>query len=124
MKPEPIACNLSAFDSEEWEHYHQVLKELGRATRETRELDAGYAFRLPPDARMIRMAADFIALERRCCPFLAFSLVVEGEAGVWLHFTGGEGVKAFLKAELPKLVARADENVSSGKPTVSALPSS
>ena len=104
MSPAPIACNLDVFDPEEWERYQTLRSELVAAIRETRELDSGYASRLPPDARTIRMAADFIALERRCCPFLAFSLVVEGEADVWLHFTGGDGVKAFLQAELPKFV--------------------
>jgi hypothetical protein len=40
--------------------------------------------------------AEWIALERRCCPFFRFQLDVEGETGpVWLRLTGA-GVKEFL----------------------------
>ena len=107
MSSVPIACNLNAFGPTEREHYQTLLSELGAAIRETRELDSGYAFRLLPEAQTIRMVADFIALERRCCSFLALSLVVEGEANVWLYLTGGEGVKAFLHGVLSTLAPRA-----------------
>ncbi len=107
MSSVPIACNLNAFSPKEREQYQTLRSELVAAIQETRELDSGYALKLLPEAQTIRMAAEFIAFERRCCPFLAFSLVVEGEANAWLYFTGGEGVKAFLQAELGKLAPRA-----------------
>jgi hypothetical protein len=38
-----------------------------------------------------------IQLERRCCPFLRFTLTVEpGEAVMELALTGGPGVRDFL----------------------------
>jgi len=47
------------------------------------------------------MAAEFITLERLCCPFLTLALEVERERGpLWLKLTGREGVKPFLRAEL------------------------
>ena len=107
MNPVPIACNLNVFDPQERKDYQTLLAELGPAIREMRELDSGYACRLPPDAQSIRTAAEFITLERRCCPFLTFSLVVEGEAEVWLHLTGARGVKALLQPVLSKLAAGA-----------------
>jgi hypothetical protein len=47
------------------------------------------------------MAAEFMTLERLCCPFLTLTLEVERERGpLWLTLTGREGVKPFLQAEL------------------------
>ena len=47
-------------------------------------------------------AAEWIALERKCCPFLTFRIVVAGaQPGFTLALTGPPGVKEFLTAELP-----------------------
>ena len=61
----------------------------------------GYAFRLPNESDVLLKAAEFIALERLCCPFFGFSLEVEPEGGaLWLRLTGREGVKPFIHAEI------------------------
>ena len=53
-------------------------------------------------------AAEFIALEKLCCPFLSFSLEVEAENGpVSLKLTGRDGVKAFVREEISGLLATA-----------------
>jgi hypothetical protein len=45
-------------------------------------------------------AAEYVSLERHCCPFLEFKLVQEAEGGaVWLHLMGRE-VKEFLNSQL------------------------
>lgn len=42
--------------------------------------------------------AEFITLERRCCPFLSFSLDSEREQGSYsIRITGRPGVKEFLR---------------------------
>ena len=99
MNEQPIACNLEAFDPEEQQHYQALRSHLRGAIRETRELPFGYALRLPAETATIRMAAEFITLERQCCPFFDFALVVEGAGAVWLRLTGAEGAKTFLQAE-------------------------
>jgi hypothetical protein len=50
---------------------------------------------------MIVKAAEFMALERLCCPFLNFVLEIEPDQGpLWLKLTGPEGVKQVLQTEL------------------------
>jgi hypothetical protein len=85
-------------------------KRLFRAASEIRELPDGYAFRLAADAGTLVTAAEFVSLERLCCPFLGFALEVEPEGGpVWLRLTGREGVKAFIREEVSGLLGGAIE---------------
>jgi hypothetical protein len=52
--------------------------------------------------------AEFISLEKLCCPFLSFVVDVEREGGpVWLRLTGREGVKAFIREEIGGLLGQA-----------------
>lgn len=96
----PIACNLNALDREQRLRHQSLTAALRDAMRETRELPDGYSFRLPSDEATIHRAAEWITLERRCCPFIAFGLEVDREGGpLWLSLTGREGVKPFLKTE-------------------------
>ena len=68
---------------------------------ETEELPHGYALRFATEEDRLPSLAEFIAGERRCCPFLSFALEVEAGGGpTWLRLTGPEGVKEFLREEL------------------------
>ena len=97
----PIACDLTAMDAEQRERHRTLSGQFQASVQEIRELADGYAFRLPADASMVLMAAEFITLDRLCCPFFTFVLEVEPESGpIWLRLTGREGVKGFLQAEL------------------------
>jgi hypothetical protein len=47
------------------------------------------------------MLAEWIELERRCCPFLEFKIELPAAgASIVLHLSGGEGVKEFLSTAL------------------------
>lgn len=98
MNPDlPIACNLS--DPEFRERRAALLQTFQGAVLETKELDAGYAYRFPSDAKWITDLADFITFERACCPFLEFKLRLEPAAGpIWLELTGPAGTKDFLNS--------------------------
>jgi hypothetical protein len=97
----PIACNLNALDKEQRRRHQSLTAQLRAAVQETRELLDGYSFRLPSDEATIQRTAEWIVLERRCCPFIAFGLEAGRENGpLWLSLTGREGVKPFLKTEL------------------------
>ena len=97
----PIVCNLNALDKEQRGRHQSLTEQLRAAAQETRELPDGYSFRLPSDEATIQRAAEWITLERRCCPFIAFGLEAGRENGpLWLSLTGREGVKPFLKMEL------------------------
>ena len=64
-------------------------------------MEEGYALRFPMETSLFITLAEFITLERACCPFFHFRLEVAPEAEVaWLSLTGGEGVKPLLEHEL------------------------
>lgn len=103
----PIACDMSVLSAEQREAHLATSRTLFSYFQETRELSNGYEFRLDgPDA--IAKAAEFISLEKRCCPFLAFTIEVEPEGGpIWLRLTGRDGVKAFIREEISGLLGGA-----------------
>jgi hypothetical protein len=97
----PFACEMSAIAPENRGAHLATIETLFRRVEEIRELPAGYAFRLPNEAEILVIAAQFIALERLCCPFFGFGLEIEREGGAaWLSLTGREGVKPFIIAEI------------------------
>ncbi len=89
-------CQLDALDTSERLRYAALRTAMKPAVWETRELPDGYAVRLTSEPALFRQVAEWIVLERRCCPFLALGLDwSEGDA-VWLRLTGRPGVKVFL----------------------------
>lgn len=70
---------------------------MSKSSQEVQELSNGYAVCYPRESTMIIKFAEFISLERLCCPFLNFELHVESNHPVRLHLTGPKGVKEFLK---------------------------
>ena len=92
-----LACRLDAFDAGERARHDELVLVLQKSVREVRELPDGYAFRLPGDARLLAEIGEWVALERRCCPFLDFDLRwSRSETDPWLRLTGAKGVKGFL----------------------------
>lgn len=97
----PLICNLGALDGVQRECHEANTGKLFGSVEATEELPDGYAFRLPAESATILQAAEFITLERLCCPFFNFALELEKEGGpLWLKMTGREGVKQFLLAEV------------------------
>jgi hypothetical protein len=97
----PIACNMAALSDEQRKRILVLLKQIRTSGQELRELPDGYALRLPSESAMVRDVAEYITLERMCCPFFRFEMEVEQEGGpLWLRLTGREGVKEFTKLEL------------------------
>jgi hypothetical protein len=93
----PIACSLT--DAELQERSRDVLRRVGAAVVEVKELPDGYAYRLPSDTKWIGELAHLIQLERACCLFLRFQLIIEPDHGpIRLELTGPPGTKEFLAA--------------------------
>ena len=96
----PIACDLTAIPVElrgQHEHDREVLMQSVEAIE---ELPNGYAFRFANVPDKLLEIANFVELERRCCPFFTFTIEVEPGGGyLWLRLTGDEEVKAFTKAQ-------------------------
>jgi hypothetical protein len=97
----PIACNMAALSDEQRKRLMVVIKQIRAAGQEVRELADGYSLRLPAESAMIKDVAEWVTLERLCCPFFRFEVEVEEEGGaMWVRLTGREGVKEFTKLEL------------------------
>jgi hypothetical protein len=95
---ERFACNMKALTATELPRYQELAQALRAAAQEQKELRNGYAFRLPPGS--LTAAAEWVALERKCCPFFTFELQVARDQGpVWLRITGTKGVKEFIRSE-------------------------
>jgi hypothetical protein len=93
-------CDLAALTPEQRASHVELSTRLfGSLIQETRELPDGYAYRF--DGSQYSLLADFIASERRCCPFFAFKLDLSPFAGpVWLHLTAQGDVKPFIREEI------------------------
>ena len=97
--PRRFACNVNALTGAERARHGDLSGTLLASVQERSELHNGYAFRLPASALMT--AAEWVSLERKCCPFFAFEIEQPKDQGpVWLRITGSEGVKAFIEEEL------------------------
>jgi hypothetical protein len=102
LEGEPaLACDFTAMDDEQREQYRALQRRLGENFREARELKDGYAFRHSSEAGVLVALAEYISLERLCCPFFDFAIEVGRDGGeVWLRMTGPEGAKGILEAAM------------------------
>lgn len=95
----PVACCLS--NEELRTREATLLAQFKSALVTTEELADGYLFQIPADKKCLAAAAELIAAERECCPFLRFELTAEpGMGPVTVRMTGPAGTKEFLKSIL------------------------
>lgn len=114
----PFACKMDAIEADKRPQHIATAKHLFSSISEIKELSNGYAFRLSNESEVLLKVAEFISLERLCCPFFDFTLEVEREGGsIWLHLTGREGVKPFIRAEIGEFLNGGDRFVKLDKPT-------
>jgi hypothetical protein len=92
----PIACTLTAAELQS--RGSQLLPGLiARATSRT-SVPEGLHWSFVSGDGILAEIARVIDAERRCCPFLRFTVVVEAGGGaVTLAVTGPAGTKAFLE---------------------------
>ena len=94
-----LTCRLDNLEGPQRPRY-QELRRAMKGAGETRELPDGCAVRFPSDPTLFVKVAEWITLERLCCPFLDFGLDWSERDGVLLRLTGGPGVKTFLATQL------------------------
>jgi hypothetical protein len=93
-----IACTPDAIPADKRERWMEIGMQVYAAVEEVRELPDGYACRLPSDADMLLKAAEYVSLDRLCCAFVRWALVIEPNDGpLWLHITGAEGTKELMR---------------------------
>jgi hypothetical protein len=92
-------CELGVFDVGQRQRHDELQRRFASIVEERREVPTGYTFRLHADAGTFLGVAEWITLDRLCCPFMEFRLEWKGGES-WLSITGGDGVKEMLTAAL------------------------
>jgi hypothetical protein len=102
MRIATLTCNLKALGSGQRPRYNALMKRLRAAVRNGKTLPAGYAYQLDQQGITLPEVAEWMSMERLCCPFLTFELSATGKSTDWLlTLTGPEGVKPLLQTEFP-----------------------
>jgi hypothetical protein len=89
----PIACTLTEGPLRDRQ---QAIGDMFRSMQVTvAELPDGYAFTFPPSSEALQRITQLVDMERQCCPFLTFKIVVESaQAAMRLEVIGpGEAKK-------------------------------
>jgi len=97
-----LVCTLDTFTSEQRRRHEETAQTVFAAVQQVQELADGYRFQCPPESELLLAMAEFVALERCCCPFFDFAIQVERKNGpLWLQMTGPIGTKELLRTALP-----------------------
>jgi hypothetical protein len=97
----PIACDLDALAPVERERRRTLIHALAQAIVGSVELEHGFELGVDSARLDLPALAEWLALERRCCPFLHFRIeLAAGDGPVTVALSGGDGVKDFLRSEM------------------------
>jgi hypothetical protein len=96
----PFACNMKALSPAERIHHTENTNRLKAAVVETHEGEQSLRFRLSENDMDLTTLAEWVRLERRCCPFFTFNIEVAGDGPTWLTLSGPAGVKEFIRMEI------------------------
>jgi hypothetical protein len=80
-------------------HFELGRRLFAELAEERIDLPSGIAVRLASDN--FPQVARFVANERKCCPFLRIEVeIAPGGGPMWLRFTGPQGTRELIEAEL------------------------
>lgn len=105
-EPPTFACRVNALDKVQRQRQQALLETVRRTIIAKNELPDGLSLSFRTDAAAFVQLAEWISLERRCCPFLAFALEWRQDDSVSVRLTGEPGVKDFIAAEMGITVER------------------
>ena len=95
-----LACNLNAIPAQTRPRYNELVKQLRSAIENRTELSDGYTYTLDSNAMSLVALAEWVTIERNCCPFLTFQIDVTAAASPQLTLRGPAGSKPILDAAL------------------------
>ena len=91
----PIVGSLT--DEEFRRREREVIERLMPLSTSAAETDTGYSFSFPHSRNILSDIAEFITLERECCPFLDFDLSLgTSRDDILLSLSGPAGAKEFI----------------------------
>ena len=98
----PLACVADAISANERSaHFELIRTLLALGSMRRRAMHDGYEFEFPADS--FADLCRFVENERKCCPFLSFTLGLTPNGGpVTLQLSGPKGTREFLDAEFPR----------------------
>ncbi|WP_199621960.1 hypothetical protein [Paenibacillus alkalitolerans] len=97
----PVACCHTVFTKEQRAEYKSIWGELETRRIGITELENGYQYQFPGDSETLRLVNEWVSMERKCCPFITFSVIASNEEEpVLLELTGNEETKAFLRTDI------------------------
>jgi hypothetical protein len=98
--PPPIACRANALDKAQRQRQQALLEKVRRTAVGKHDLPDGLALSFPGEAATFMELAEWVSLERRCCPFMEFALEWRQDDTVSVRLTGQPGTKEFIAAEM------------------------
>lgn len=106
MNSTPLACDMGVFTPPERERHEQTTRDLLAMLEGIHETEDSLELVFPNGTPSISKLAEFIANERKCCPFLEFTVKIgPGDASISLTLSGPEGTKEFLREEFSEVFA-------------------
>jgi hypothetical protein len=94
MQP-PLACTLT--EAEMRMRRQMILDSIRPALLSVTPLPTGYAFRFEPASEVLAHLGHVVDLERQCCSFLTYKIIVEaGHQPICLEVTGPPEAKVVI----------------------------
>ena len=91
----PIACTLS--EAEFRQRRQTTIDAFRRMQVGRAELPDGYAYTFEATSEALLQIAQLVDMERECCPFLTFKIMVDaGRGPIRLEVTGPKEAKALI----------------------------
>ena len=90
----PIACTLNEMELRE--RQRTILASVRESVLDITPTADGYAYRFKSESEILMRLSTLVDLERRCCPFLTFRIVVEPQQPIRLEITGPPEAKAVI----------------------------
>ena len=103
-----LVCNMNVFTPAQRENHIQTTTQLFQSVQAIQDAENGYEFIFPNSSgsEILPKITEFISNERRCCPFLKFTLTIDTDPQpISLVLTGPEGTQEFLRAEFTEAFA-------------------
>lgn len=109
----PVACCHTVYTKSQREEYKSIWEELETRRISISEIEKGYQYQFQGDSETLRLVNEWVRMERKCCPFLTFTVIAcNEEKPIMLELTGNEKAKAFLRTEMQEkinMISRVDQ---------------
>ena len=90
----PIVCTLTGAELKE--RRRTILDSIRETAIDARPTPDGYSYRFKPTSDVLARLCTLVDLERQCCQFLTFKIVVEPQQPINLEVTGPPEARATI----------------------------